>query len=278
MLRRAAFAGSWYPRTPDALAAEVDRHLEAVAAASAPGRLVALVSPHAGLHYSGPVAAHAYALLRARSELTVVLVGPAHRASFEGVALHARGEWQTPLGSVAIDQELAEALLAAGGEVFDDAGPHRNEHSLEMQLPFLQRVVSGLRIVPLLMGTQSRTEVDALAGALAAALESRASGREVVLLASSDLSHYQPAPVAGRLDAEVVEDVRRLDAEALMRRLETRDNVACGGGPIVAVLKAARALGAERGSVLRYADSGDAGEHDKTHVVGYLAAALSAGP
>ena len=95
-------------------------------------------------------------------------------------------------------------------------------------------------------------------------------------MASSDLSHYQPAPVASRLDSEVVEEVRRLDPEALMHRLETRDNVACGGGPMVAVLKAARALGADHCSVLRYADSGDVGEHDKSHVVGYLAAAVLA--
>ncbi len=271
--RRAAFAGSWYPRTASSIAAEVDCYLEAAGTPRIEGRLVALVSPHAGLHYSGPVAAHSYALLRERQGLTVVLVGPAHRAAFEGVALYARGAWETPLGSAPIDEELAEALLAADPEVFEDAGAHRSEHSLEMQLPFLQRVVGELRIVPLLMGTQSREEVDALARALAKV----AAGRDVVLLASSDLSHYQPAPVASRLDAEVVEDVRRLDAESLMHRLETRDNVACGGGPLVAVLKAARALGADHVSVLRYADSGDAGEHDKSHVVGYLAAAVLAG-
>ena len=272
-LRRAAFAGSWYPQSASAIAAEVDRYLDAAGSPVVAGRLVALVSPHAGLHYSGPVAAYSYSLLRERRGLTVVLVGPAHRAAFEGIALHAGGAWETPLGSAPIDEELAQALLAAGPEVFEDAGAHRSEHSLELQLPFLQRVVSGLRIVPLLMGTQARDEVDALARALAAA----AAGRDVVLLASSDLSHYQPAAVASRLDAEVVEDVRRLDAESLMQRLETRDNVACGGGPMVAVLKAARAMGADHCSVLRYADSGDAGEHDKSHVVGYLAAAVLAG-
>jgi hypothetical protein len=272
-LRRAAFAGSWYPRTANAITAEVDRYLEAVGTPVVAGRLVALVSPHAGLHYSGPVAAHSYALLRRREGLSVVLVGPSHRAAFEGIALHAHGAWESPLGAVPIDEDFADALLAAEPMLFDDPGTHACEHSLEMQLPFLQRVLPDLRIVPLLMGTQSREEVDALAGALAKA----AVGRAALLVASSDLSHYQPAPVASRLDAEVVEDVRRLDSEALMRRLETRDNVACGGGPIVAVLKAARALGADRCSVLRYADSGDAGEHDKSHVVGYLSAAALAG-
>jgi len=271
-LRRAAFAGSWYPRTAGAITDEVDRYLDAAGAPEVKGRLVALVSPHAGLHYSGPVAAHSYALLRAREGVSVVLVGPAHRAAFEGVAVHASGGWETPLGTAPIDDELAAALLAAEPLLFDDPAPHAAEHSLEMQLPFLQRVMPGVRIVPLLMGTQSREETDALAGALSKA----AKGRAVLMVASSDLSHYQPAPVASRLDSEVVEEVRRLDAEALMHRLETRDNVACGGGPMVAVLKAARALGADHCSVLRYADSGDVGEHDKSHVVGYLAAAVLA--
>jgi len=271
-LRRAAFAGSWYPRSEAAILAEVDGYLAAASPGEAPGRLLGLVSPHAGLHYSGPVAAYGYSLLRHHAPATVVLVGPAHRAAFEGVAVHASGSWVTPLGEVAIDDQLARALLDAHPALFDDPRPHREEHSLEMQMPFLQRVMPGLRIVPLLMGTQSRDEVDALAAALARTLP----GRAAVLVASSDLSHYQPAALASRLDAEVVSDVRGLDPEALMRRLEARDNVACGGGPLVAVMKAARALGADRASVLRYADSGDVGG-DKSHVVGYLSAAFAAG-
>jgi AmmeMemoRadiSam system protein B len=271
-LRRAAFAGSWYPRSQAAILAEVDGYLDAARPAAVAGRLIGLVSPHAGLHYSGPVAAFGYSLLRSRAPASVVLVGPAHRAAFEGVAVHARGSWETPLGQVAIDEDLAGALLDADRELFDDPAPHREEHSLEMQMPFLQRVMPGLRIVPMLMGTQSRSEVDALASALARAL----TGRDAVLVASSDLSHYQPAALASRLDAEVVSDVQRLDAEGLMQRLEARDNVACGGGPLVAVMKAARALGAERAAVLRYADSGDVGG-DKSHVVGYLSAAFAAG-
>ena len=269
--RRAAFAGSWYPRGAAAIVDEVEGYLRAACPGALSGRLIGLVSPHAGLHYSGPVAAYGYSLLRGREAVSVVLVGPSHRASFEGVAVHASGAWETPLGTVPIDEALAQALLAADATLFDDPGPHRDEHSLEMQMPFLQQAMPGLRIVPMLMGTQSRQEVEALAAALARVLP----GRAVLLVASSDLSHYQPASVASRLDAEVVEDVRRLDADALMQRLETRDNVACGGGPLVAVMKAARALGADRATVLRYADSGDA-SGDKAQVVGYLSAVFLA--
>jgi AmmeMemoRadiSam system protein B len=139
-----------------------------------------------------------------------------------------------------------------------------------MQLPFLQHLVPGLRIVPVLMGSQSRAEADALAQRLGAALR----GRPALLVASSDLSHYHPAAVANALDAEVIGDVARFDADALMGRLERDRSHACGGGPMVAVMKAARALGATRAQVLRYADSGDAGERDKSRVVGYLSAAL----
>jgi len=281
VLRRAAVAGSWYPGTAAAITDEVDAHLQASGQVCAPGRLVALLSPHAGLRYSGPVAAHGYALLRTpgagpgpgAAGLTVVLVGPSHRAAFDGVALHARGAWETPLGRAPIDEEVAQALLDADPIVFDDPDVHCDEHSLEMQMPFLQRLVPGLRIVPMLMGTQSREEVVSLAAALAAAL----ADRRALLVASSDLSHYQPATVANRADAEVVGHVDRFDEEALMVRLERHHNVACGGGPLVAVMKAARALGADRATVLKYGDSGDVGARDKSHVVGYLSAALTSG-
>jgi AmmeMemoRadiSam system protein B len=272
LLRRAAVAGSWYPGRPEAIADEVDAYLEAAAPLPPPGRLVGLISPHAGLRYSGAVAAHGYSLLRGRRDVTVVLVGPSHRAAFEGCAVHATGAFETPLGRVAVDEGLAAALLDDGGGILDAPAPHRDEHSLEMQLPFLQRLVPGLRIVPVLMGSQSREEVDALARSLVRAL----LGRAALLVASSDLSHYHPAPAANAMDSLVVADVERFDAESLMGRLERERGHACGGGPMVAVMKAARGLGADRASVLRYADSGDAGERDKRRVVGYLSAALTA--
>ena len=270
-VRRSAVAGSWYPDDRASLVAEVEGYLADVPPTDLPGRLVALISPHAGLRYSGPVAAHAYARLRGRRDLTVVIVGPSHRVHFEGVSVYARGAFATPLGEVPIDEAVAEALLAADAILLDEPSPHRDEHSLEMQLPFLQHVVPGLRIVPLLMGSQERGEVEALAGALGRALR----GRDALMVASSDLSHYHPAGVANALDAKVVDDVARFDPEGLMDRLESHHAHACGGGPMVAVMKAARERGAARAAILRYGDSGDAGDGDKSRVVGYLAAALS---
>ncbi|MFI5183612.1 MAG: AmmeMemoRadiSam system protein B [Vicinamibacteria bacterium] len=270
-VRKAAVAGSWYPGRASDLRAEVEAYLSLSDAPPRLGPLVGLISPHAGLRYSGPVAAHGYALLRGCPELTVVLVGPSHRLAFDGVAVWARGSFETPLGPIPIDEPLATRILAAAGGLKDDPRPHRDEHSLEMQLPFLQHLVGHLRIVPMLMGRQTREDVDHLAETLGRVLPGR---KDVLLVASSDLSHYQSAPVAHRLDAFVVGDVERFDAEGLMGRLESHSGHACGGGPMVAVMKASRFLGATAAVALRYADSGDVGEKDKTRVVGYLSAAL----
>jgi hypothetical protein len=270
-IRTSPIAGTWYPGDPAAIAAELDAYLARVPHSPPPGRLVALISPHAGLRYSGPVAAHAYALLRERAGLTAVLVGPSHRIAFDGVAVAARGAFETPLGRVPIDEEIAARLVAYDGRIVDEMRPHRDEHSLEMQLPFLQHIVPEVRIVPVLMGSQERGETEMLARALVGVLE----GCDALLIASSDLSHYRPAPEANALDAKVVEDVRRLDPEGLMDRLEHFHGHACGGGPMVAVMKAARGRGANRATILKYGDSGDVAEGDKSHVVGYLAAALT---
>jgi len=273
-VRAAAVAGSWYPGQPSRLTAELDAHLAAASGPPPPGRVIGLISPHAGLRYSGPVAAYAYKTLRGRGALTVFLVGPSHRVSFHGIRVYAQGAFDTPLGAVAVDEEAAARLVSADPLIVHDPVPHRAEHSLEMQLPFLKHLVPDAAIVPMLMGTQGRDEVEALAPALAAAARGR---DDVVVVASSDLSHYQPAPVAHRLDADVVGDVERFDAESLMSRLETSSfGHACGGGPMVVVMRAARALGASRSTLLRYADSGDVPDGDKSRVVGYLAAAFTA--
>jgi AmmeMemoRadiSam system protein B len=269
-VRRSAIAGAWYPDTAASIAAEVEQYLEAARPLAEVGNLRALISPHAGLRYSGPVAAFGYSLLRGRETGTVVIVGPSHRFAFEGSAVFTRGAFETPLGRAGIDTDLADALVAASPGVRADERPHEQEHSLEMQLPFLQLLVPELRIVPVLMGTQSREDVETLAEALAVAL----AGRQALLVASSDLSHYLSRVNARDVDSTVVSDLADFSPERLMDRLERRRNHACGGGPMVAVMRAARTLGADTSAVLSYADSGDAGEHDTTRVVGYVSAAL----
>jgi AmmeMemoRadiSam system protein B len=269
--RPPAVAGSWYPGSGAALTAAVGRHLAAADAAAVAGAVAApaaLVAPHAGRMYSGPVAAVAYRLLRADPPDLVVLVGPSHFVAFDGVSLYPAG-FDSPLGVAELDEDCARALLEATPLVRENPTPHLREHSLEMQIPFVRLVAPRARIVPLVVGHQTAEVARALGDALGTA----AAGRRAVLVASTDLSHYHDAATAARLDAVVIEHVSRLDAEGLQEALDRRPEHACGGGPLVAVLRAARHLGATAADVLRYADSGDV-SGDKSAVVGYLAAAL----
>jgi MEMO1 family protein len=268
-VRRAAVAGSWYPGRPAVLTAEVDRYLSAASETPAAERVIGLVAPHAGLVYSGPVAAWAYRAVQGGEYDVAVIVGPSHRAGFNGVAVYPRGAFATPLGEIPIAEDVAAAVLAATPVAREDMAVHGPEHSLEMQLPFLQRVLPATPVVPLMMGYQSAETILALGDALAAVL----AGRRALLIASSDLSHYLEARAAAAMDSQVLDCVRRFDSEGLMGVLREQPDHACGGGPIVSVMRAARALGAREGRVLRYADSGDV-SGDKSAVVGYMAAAF----
>jgi AmmeMemoRadiSam system protein B len=268
--RKAAVAGSWYPGKATALAEAVDAHL---AVASPPPReleeLVAIISPHAGLTYSGPIAAYAYQQLDGRSFDLAVLVGPSHFVGFDGVAVCRSGVFDTPLGPAPIDEACAETLISALPAIHHQPEIHAREHSLEMQLPFLRRVLPDVHIVPLLMGWQTRQTAFELGSALATAVR----GRRAVIVASTDLSHYQDRATAARLDAVVIDHVERLDPEGLQQALEENPKHACGGGPTVAAMVAARALGARDVTVLKYGDSGDV-SGDTSSVVGYLAAMI----
>src|SRR5262245_10270117 len=219
--------------------------------------------------YSGPVAAHAYRLLTGRRFDVVVMVGPSHFLAFEGVAVMSSGGFESPFGVAPIDTECAGALLDASPVVHEQPAAHLREHSLEMQLPFLQRLAPSTPIVPLLMGHQRADTAAALGDALAAALV----GRRALVVASTDLSHYRDAQTAARLDAVVLNCVARFDAEGLQQALDDNPEHACGGGPAVSVMRAASLLGAKDAVVLNRADSGDV-SGDKTAVVGYMAAAL----
>jgi AmmeMemoRadiSam system protein B len=273
-LRRAAVAGTWYPSAPARLAADVASYIENADRAQPyavpdAAEVVAIVAPHAGLVYSGGVAAHAYRLLQSRSYDVLVLVGPSHYVAFDGASIWPRGAFETPLGHLLIDEETAEAIAAANAVVQRLPAAHAREHSLEMQLPFIAALASATPIVPIVMGQQTRETAFDVADALSTAL----AGRRAMLVASSDLSHFYDARTATGLDRQVIDRVAALDPEGLMDLLERRPDHACGGGPMVSVMRAARALGASSASVVKYGDSGDV-SGDKSSVVGYMAAAL----
>lgn len=272
-VRPAAVAGTWYPASRPALTREVDDHLDAASEGPA-GSVMALVAPHAGMMFSGPVAACAYKAAARTPFDAVVLVGPSHFVGFEGIAAYPDGAFDTPLGLADIDSTLA-GVIARVPPVRAMPSAHAREHSLEMQLPFVRRLMPEVRIVPLLMGYQTRATIVGLADALAGALR----GRRALLVASTDLSHYFDAHTAAALDGRVQERVSAFDPDGLLEVFEEYPEhergrcVACGGGPLIAVMMAARALGARHARVLKYAHSGEV-SGDYGGVVGYMAAVM----
>ena len=212
-VRSSAVAGSWYPDDPEVLAREVDGYLDA-AEPSLNTDVSALIAPHAGLMYSGPVGAYAYRAVQGLAYDVAVLIGPSHHIGFEGVSTYPRGSFATPFGICPVDEEVATRLLEGSDSVIDYPRAHVREHSLEMQLPFLCRVLPDTPIVPLVMGFQTRETIIGLAETLATTLQ----GVRALLVASTDLSHYFDAEHAARLDARVVELVNRFDGEGLLKR------------------------------------------------------------
>jgi AmmeMemoRadiSam system protein B len=267
VVRPAVCAGSWYPADPDALRTALDAYLAGADPIADPVR--AVLAPHAGLMYSGAIAGRAYGAVSRQHYDVVVLVGPSHFHRFEGVAVWGQGSFATPLGALTVESALAADLRAATPIVRESPGVHEREHSLELQLPFLARIFPTVPILPLLVGHQHAATAAALGDALARVLH----GREPLLVASSDLSHYQDRHTAARLDAVVVGHVERNDPDGLQASLAADPSHACGGGPLVAVMRGARGLRATHARVLGYGDSGDV-TGDTRQVVGYLSAAF----
>jgi len=271
-IRRPAVAGSWYPGDPDELTAMVDEMLAAVQPVD--GAPIGLIVPHAGYAYSGPVAAVGFRQLENGDYDVAVIIGADHQSPISHpISVWAEGGFETPLGVVPVDVELAGALIAADPRITFDAAAHEGEHPIEIELPFLQRVCPGCSIVPVLMGADDEETVQVLTDALLAALP----GRQAVVIASSDLSHYPSYDDALRVDgatlaaietgdpARVRETTDALMAEGVPNLL----TCACSRGPILVTMRVAQGLGADTVTVLRYANSGDSPSGDRTQVVGY---------
>ena len=272
-IRESILAGSWYPGDAKRLRQEVESYIQKASVPDLQGQLLALISPHAGYRYSGQVAAYAYKLLERQKFDTVVLIAPSHRAYFSGVSVYDRGGFRTPLGVVSLDSELVAALKERDRRIRFVAEAHAQEHSLEIQLPFLQVVMPGFKLVPLIMGDQSFASCQWLAEAVAACI----GKKSVLVVASSDLSHFHPYQEAKRLDQVVLDKVNAFDPGALSESLNGGKCEACGGGPMVTAMLIAKKLGANKSQVLHYANSGDVtGDH--SGVVGYMAAAVWANP
>jgi AmmeMemoRadiSam system protein B/AmmeMemoRadiSam system protein A len=266
-IREPAVAGSWYSDNPEILSKELKGYLDNATKGEIQGKIIALVSPHAGYQYSGGVAAHAYKLVEGKTFDTIVVVAPSHRALFKGASLYDRGGFRTPLGIVPIDEELSKRMMEKRKEIQFLPEAHAQEHSLEIQLPFLQIVLKTFKLVPIVMEPYWSWET---CQSLATAIAETVKGKNVLLVASSDLSHFHSSQKAVELDKIVLNHLERLDPEGLNRDLKQGRCEACGGGPIISIMLAAKALGANKGKVLKYLNSGDV-TGDRSRVVGYAA-------
>lgn len=275
-------AGSFYPANPDTLRRWVGEFLRAATAKPAGDEIVGVVAPHAGYPYSGWVAGETYRQLQGKRFDAIIIISPSHYRYFYGASVFNGLGYATPLGVVRVDTALAR-LVATGqknvgfseiGHAWDSAS---REHSIEVQLPFLQIVQPGVPIVPVVMGSQDFPTVDRLMRAVVNAV--RASRKRVLLVASSDLSHYHRHDTATALDSSLIGAFSRFDYHLMGMRLFGKQWEACGGGPVMAVMMAAEQLGATAARPIRYMNSSNvaAGASRPDRVVGYLSGLILKG-
>jgi AmmeMemoRadiSam system protein B/AmmeMemoRadiSam system protein A len=273
-VRPPAVAGSFYPGSPSELAKMLAGFFHAAPKPNLAGKPLAIIAPHAGYVYSGAIAARAYKILEGETLKTVIVISPSHTVYFKGVSVFGGKAYSTPLGDVPIDRELTDKIAASGGPIaFSNQGHSgygRAEHALEVQLPFLQVSLGKFSLVALVMGDQNPSICMALGKAIAKAVGKR---DDVLIVASSDLSHFHDQSTASRLDSVIAGDVGQYDYEQLAEDLGDQKTEACGGGPIIAAMIAAKEMGANKAQVTGLGDSAPA-TGDKSNVVGYLSAVI----
>ena len=269
-VRTPAVAGTFYEGSPDRLRAQVDSCFDAGGPApSQKERLIGAVVPHAGLMYSGHVAAALYEL--AALPKRFVILCPNHTGAGHYAAINREGVWRTPLGDVPIDAPLADALMKKTALLAEDTRAHAREHSLEVQLPFLQRLLGDFTFVPICLGAHRYEYAEEIGRAIADVLGGESE--PVTILASSDLNHYEDQQTTLRKDQIAIDEVLRLDPKELWRVVGEYDVSMCGFIPTTTMLVAANALGAKSAKLVKHATSGDV-NRDYSHVVGYASIAV----
>jgi AmmeMemoRadiSam system protein B len=270
-VRSPAVAGRFYPRKREALLRELDQYLEPESPAEKTiDTAIGCMVPHAGYMYSGPVAGAVYRLLPPRSRY--VILGPNHWGRGAPLALMSSGSWLTPLGEVPLDTELAGNIREKCGLLTEDAKAHSGEHSLEVQIPFLQRYSGTFTLVPIAIGVADYPLLDLLGRAVADAV---ANSREpVLIIASSDMNHYEPDDITRQKDEKAIEKILQLDPAGLLEVIREENISMCGYAPTIAMLIAAKQVGAREARLIRHATSADTGG-DSESVVGYAGIIVS---
>jgi AmmeMemoRadiSam system protein B/AmmeMemoRadiSam system protein A len=270
-LRRAQLAGSWYPKNPEALSRLIDHFLQNVQMPDSPaGEVLAIIAPHAGYAFSGQVAAHAYRLIQRKNYEAVVILSPSHQFGFEGCSIYPKGGYETPFGIALVDASLAAEISKATGFGYI-AKAHQAEHAVEIQVPFVQRVLPQAKIVPIVMGIPKKITILRLAEGLKKVL----ARKNVLVIASTDLSHFFTKEEANERDHKTIALIQDFKTNEIIRKCERGENIMCGGGPVAAALLYAKDNA--RVEILRYSDSSQISQ-DTTRVVGYLAAAIVSKP
>ncbi|MDK1029002.1 MAG: AmmeMemoRadiSam system protein B [Anaerolineae bacterium] len=272
-LRPSPIAGTWYEANPDILKGEIDSYLDSAKLPELRGEVIAVVAPHAGTKYSGGVAGYAFATLRDRSPDIVVVISPMHHPYTEPLITSSHDAYSTPLGAIPIDKKiLGELNSILGADLGFGLSPVSQdpEHSLEIELPFLQRALrSNFKLLPIMLRAQDLRISEGLGKALAKIL----SDKKTILVASTDLSHFFDQETANKLDAEMLGQIEKFSPEGVFEAEKTGTGFACGYAAVAAVLWAAKELGADAVKVLNYATSGDVTK-DYSSVVGYGAAVV----
>jgi hypothetical protein len=264
MLRLPAVAGRFYPQETQELERQVASFRSESRAAEPRRRAIACMVPHAGYRFSGHVAGAVYSRLELPHKF--VLLGPRHHPRGKPQAILSEGGWETPLGRVEIDVDLALELMQACPALTEDEVAHRDEHAIEVQLPFLQCLAGSFRFVPIALGPVDFAELESLGRAIARVLARQAE--PVLVIASSDMNHYESDEVTRRKDSLALDRLLALDPRGLYDIVRNSSITMCGAGPAVSVLTAAKLLGATRAELVRYATSGDI-NGDRLEVVGY---------
>lgn len=268
MIRRAAVAGRFYSASKPGLLQELEACIPSNVKAEP---ALAMLAPHAGYIYSGAVAGATYASVRLPHRF--VILCPNHTGLGAPISIISEGEWETPLGRVAVDTELAAAISHNSLSVQESPLAHRDEHALEVHLPFLQYLLHDeLRFVPISVGTRRLESLLELGQALAKSI--REIGEPVLMISSSDMNHFEPASRTRQKDQMAIDRILALDPQGLFQAVEANSISMCGFGPTVAVLEAARTLGAQRARLIRYAHSGQVNGDDSS-VVGYAGLVIS---
>lgn len=276
-------AGSFYPRDPDSLNSMIEEFLELQHPQSIPSnhKILGIVSPHAGYTYSGFVAGKVYREILGREYKTVIVISPSHQVYFPFASVFDGDAYVTPLNSIKVDKELSHEIASQNSFVRLSKEGHSwqkviPEHSLEVQIPFIQKVLPSAKIVPIVMGRQDNQTIHALVLAIVSSLKKLNVADQVLLIASSDLSHYHSYEIAKNLDAKLIDVFNNFDYFKLSSMSQNNEFEACGHGPISVVMQVCEALGGNKAQSLFYATSGDSpfARTQKDRVVGYFAGAL----